>query len=61
MIDRAHIIWLQLSLFESSSHGVENRVGQHTSLVDQGTIDGIVDHVLEFTRIGFKSELPRHR
>ena len=61
MIDRAHIIWWQLSLFESSSHGIENRVGQHTSFVDHGTVDSIVDHVLEFTRIGFKSDLPRRR
>ena len=61
MIDRAHIIWWQLSFFESSSYGIENRIGQHTSLVDQGTVDSFVDHVLEFTKIGFKSDLPRRR
>ena len=58
---RAHIIWWQLSFLESSSHGIENRIGQHTSLVDQGTVDSTIDHVFEFTRIGFKSNLPRHR
>ena len=61
MIDRAHIIRWQLSLFESSSHGIENRFGQPTSLVDQGTVDSTIDHVLEFPRIGFKSNLPRGR
>ena len=60
-IDRAHIIRWQLSFFESSSHGIENRIGQHASLVDQGTVDGTIDHVLKFTRIGFKSNLPRSR
>ena len=59
MIDRAHIIWCQLSFFESSSHNIENRIGQHISLVDQGKVDSIIDHVLEFTRIGFKGNLPR--
>ena len=61
MIDRAHIIWWQLSFFESSSHGIENRIGQHTSLIDQGTVNSTINHVLKFTRIGFKSNLPRCR
>ena len=61
MIDRAHIIRWQLSFFECSSHGIENRIGQHTSLVDQGTVDSTIDHVLEFTRIGVKGNLPRCR
>ena len=60
MIDRAHIIWWQLS-FESSSHGIKNHIGQHTSLVDQGKVDSTIDHVLEFTRIGIKGNLPRGR
>ena len=30
-------------------------------MVDQGTVDSTIDHVLELTRIGFKSNLPRHR
>ena len=59
MMKRAHIIWWQLSFLESSSHGIENRIGQHTSLIDQGTINSTINHVLEFTRIGFKSNLPR--
>ena len=61
MIDRAHIIRWQLSFFESPSHGIENCIGQHTSLVDQGTVDSTIDHVLEFTRIGVKGNLPRCR
>ena len=61
MIDRAHIIRWQLSLFESSGHGIEHRIGQHTSLIDQGTVNSIIDHVLKFTRIGVKSDLPRGR
>ena len=61
MIDRAHIIRWELSFLKSSSHSIKNRVGQHTSLVNQGTVDSIIDHVLEFTRIGFKSDLPRCR
>ena len=61
MVDKAHIIRWQLSFFESSSHGIKNRIGQHTSLVDQGTVDSTIDHVLEFTRIGFKGNLPRGR
>ena len=58
MIDRAHIIRWYLSFFESSSHSIENHVGQHTSLIDQGTVNSTVNHVLKFTRIGFKSNLP---
>ena len=61
MLRGAHIIWWQLSFLESSSQGIKNRIGHHTSLVDQGTVDSTIDHVLEFTRIGFKSNLPRHR
>ena len=61
MIDRAHIIWWQLSFFESSSHDIENHIGQYTSLIDQGTVNSTVNHVLEFTKIGIKSNLPRHR
>jgi len=61
MIDRAHIIWWQLSLFESSSHGVENHIGQHTSLIDQGTVNSTINHILKFTRIGIKSNLPGSR
>jgi len=61
MIDRAHIVWWQLSLFESSSHDVENRIGQHTSLIDQGTVNSTINHVLKLTTIGFKSNLPRRR
>ena len=61
MMRRAHVIWWQLSFFESSSHGIENRIGQHTSLIDQGTVDSIINHVLEFTRIGVKSNLLRHQ
>jgi len=53
--------WWQLSFFESSSHGVENHIGQHTSLIDQGTVNSTINHVLKFTRIGFKSNLPRRR
>jgi len=61
MIDRAHIVLWQLSLFESSSHSVENRVGQHTSLIDQGMVHSTINHVLKFTMIGIKSNLPRSR
>ena len=61
MMRGAHIIWWQLSFLESSSHGVENRIGQHTSLVDQSTVDSTINHLLKFTRIGFESNLPRHR
>ena len=61
MIDRAHIVRWQLSFFESSSHDIENRIGQHTSLIDQGTVNSIINHVLKFNRIGFKSNLPRYR
>ena len=61
MVDRAHIIRWQLSFFESSSHDIENHIGQHTSLVDQSTVDSIINHVLEFTRIGVKSNLLRHQ
>ena len=61
MISRAHIIWWQLSLFESSSHSVENRIGLHTSVIDQGTVNSTINHVLKFTRICFKSKLPRSR
>jgi len=50
-----------LSFSESSSHSVENRIGQHTSLIDQGTFESIINHVLEFTRIGVKSNLLRGR
>ena len=48
-------------VLKSSSHSIENCVGQHTSLVDQGTVDSIVDHVLKFIRIGFKSDLSRRQ
>ena len=58
---RAHIIWWQLPFFESSSHGIENRIGQHTSLVDRGTVDSTIDHVLELPRISVKGDLPRCR
>ena len=61
MIGRTHISWWYLSLFESSSHSIKNRVGQHTSLIDQGTVNSTVNHVLKFTRMDFKSNLPRHR
>ena len=61
MIDRAHITRWQLSFFESSSHGMENCIGQHTSLVDPDTVDSTIDHVLEFTKIGVKGNLPRGR
>jgi len=61
MIGRARIIWWQLSFFESSSHGIEKRIGQHTSLIDQGTINSIINHVLKFTRISVESDLPRRR
>ena len=58
MMGRTHIIGWQLSFFKSSSHSIENRIGQHTSLIDQGTVNSVINHVLEFTRIGFKSNLP---
>jgi len=58
MMGRTHIIGWQLSFFESSSHDIENRIGHHTSLIDQGTVNSIINHVLKFTRIGFKSNLP---
>ena len=61
MMGRAHIIGWQLSFFESSSHGIGNRIGQYTSLIDQGTVHSIIDHILKFTKIGFKSNLPRCR
>ena len=61
MIGRTHISWWYLSFFECSSHSIENRVGQHTSLIDQATVNSTVNHVLKFTRIGFKSYLPRCR
>ena len=59
MIGRARIIRWQLSLFESSSHGIENRIGQQTGLIDQGTVNSIINHVLKFTRISIESDLPR--
>ena len=58
---RTNIIWWQLSFYESSSHGIENCIGQHTSLIDQGTVNSTINHVLKFTRIGFKSNLSRRR
>jgi len=61
MMRRTNVIWWQLSFFEISSHGIENRIGQHTSLIDQGTVNSTINHILKFTRIGFKSNLPRHR
>jgi len=61
MMRRAHIIWWQLSFLKSSSHGIENRIGQHTSLIDQSTVNSIINHVLKFTRIGIKGNLLRHR
>jgi len=61
MMSRAHIIGWLLSFLGSSSHSIENRIGQHTSLIDQSTFNTIINHVLKFTRIGVKSDLPRHR
>ena len=61
MMRGAHIIWWQLSFLESSSHGIEHQIGQYTSLVDQSTVDSTINHLLKFTRIGFKSNLPRRR
>ena len=50
-----------LVLFESSSHNIENCIGQYTRLIDQTMIDSTINHLLQFTRIGFKSYLPRCR
>ena len=49
-----------MSLLVSSSHGIVNGIGQHTSLVDQGTVDSSIVHLLKFTRMVFKINLPRH-
>ena len=59
MMRGAHIIWWQLSFLESSCHGIENCIRQHTSLSDESTVDSAVNHLLKFARIGFKSDLPR--
>ena len=58
MMGGPHIIWRDLSFLESSCHGVENRIRQYTSLVNQRSIDGIVNHILKLARIGFESNLP---
>ena len=58
MMGGPHIIWRDLSFLESSCHGVENRIRQYTSLVNQRSIDGIVNHILKLARIGIKGDLP---
>ena len=58
MMRGAHVIWWDLSFLESSCHGVENRIRQYTSLVNQRSIDGIVNHILKLARIGVEGDLP---
>ena len=57
----AHIIWWDLSFLESSCYGIENRIREYTSLVDQSTVDSTVNHILELAQIGFESNLPWRR
>ena len=52
-----HNRW-DLSFLESSCHGIENRIRQYASLVDQSTVDSTVNHILKLARIGFESNLP---
>jgi len=50
-----------LPFLQSSSHSVKNCIGQHTGLIDQSTINSIVNHILQFSRVDFKSNLLRHQ
>ena len=49
------------SFIKSSNHNIVNSIGQHIGVIDQSKINSSINHVLQFTRIGIKSKLPRHR
>jgi len=61
MIGWASINWCRLSLFESSNHSVVYVVGQHVGVVNQSMINCRINHLLKFTRIRVKGNLPKQR
>jgi hypothetical protein len=59
MIGQASIKLWCLSFFESLDHNIVNSIGQHIRVINQSMINSSINHVLQFTRIGIKGNLPR--
>jgi len=57
MIGWASIKWWCLSFFESLDHSV----GQHIGVINQNMINCRINHLLQFTKVGVKGNLPRQR
>jgi hypothetical protein len=54
-------MWWHLSIFKSSNHSIVNSIRQHIGVVNQSMIYYRINHLLKFTRIRVKGNLPRQR
>jgi len=61
MIGQASLRWWCLSFFESLDHSIVDSIGQHIGVINQSMINSCINHVLQYTMIGIKGNLPRQR